>query len=163
LCLAQGRVDRATAVFRLVESPADPALAVRLGDGARGERAAAARRREDAGDLFANTTLAVLGLLAADTSSAGLSPADQTQRQQMLETAALLAEPQLAQLALPTAQGLATALPRVPFVRLLQARALLQCGHAAQASAVHAELLADGVALPTLWREITAATAVAAY
>jgi hypothetical protein len=165
LCFAQGRAERALAVYRLVEQPTDAALALRAGAAAAGERQALAQHRRDAGDLLAHAVLHALDRLPAAAPAAAAPaappapPADEARRQQILELAATLADASLGAQSLVRAKALADAEPQATLPQLLLARALRDAGRGADADAVHRALFAKGVDTPVFWREVVEAAA----
>ncbi len=149
LCLAEGQSERAQQVYGLVESPTDPALAVRFGlrtQRSPGELLARQRLAADRTDLVGNLVLVAIGLPAA----AVLPPLEEPQLDSMLEAAALCDVPELAAAALPLTHTLAAAVPDALPLQLLHAQTLLAAGQREPAARRHAALFARFGAEPLL-------------
>jgi hypothetical protein len=158
-CFAADRSERAQQVYRLVEAPTDAALAARCGNTTSARKLATTALAADGADLLAQAVLALLG----DQSPLALQPNDEPDAQLGLELVSLLPAPTLATTALAKARALVGAHPESPGARLLLARALLAAGAPGDALGVHADLVARGVNLPALWRELALATDVPGY
>lgn len=159
ICFATERPERALQVYRLVTNPTDAALALRCGDARNAEIVGANALRRDPTDLLAHATMAAAGLPSA---LADLAPADQPERDALLELATLLRTPELADKTLQRAQKLASQKPTVG-TRLLLARANAIAGNTAAAAKLHSELWLAGERSPLFWREVAFGSTLAGY
>lgn len=159
LCMAQGRGERALQVVQLVDAPSDAALVARYGSLEAAAVLATADLERDRADLLAHAMLALVG----EESMAPWPAADEADRDGRVELLSMLHDPALGPLALERARALHGPQPGSTTHRLLLARALADAGDGGAARAVHAELEAEGIDTPVLWREIALASAAPGY